>query len=132
MQIGEAKAGETVGYGAAFGLTRKTRYATVAIGYADGFFRKLGSSDDRPLGAVAHGGEHPAPILGRVSMDLTVFDITGLPENSVRRGGFLELIGKNFTVDDAGACAGSMAYEILTSLSRRCHRIYLGGSAAGA
>jgi alanine racemase len=133
MQIGEARAGETVGYGAAFRLTRNTRYATVAIGYADGYFRTLGSSDDRALGAVAHAGEHPAPILGRVSMDLTVFDITGLPANSVQRGGFLELIGKNFTVDDAGACAGSMAYEILTSLSRRCHRIYLGGApAAGA
>lgn len=128
LQIGEARAGETVGYGAAFQLMRDTRYATVAIGYADGYFRKLGSTDDRLLAAVAYAGEHPAPILGRVSMDLTVFDITDLPEEAVRRGGFMELIGKNFTVDDAGLCAGTMAYEILTSLSRRCHRIYLGGA----
>lgn len=126
LQTGEARAGETVGYGAALQLTRDTRYATIAIGYADGFFRKLGSSDDHLHGAVAYAGEHPAPILGRVSMDLTVFDITDLPDGTVQRGGFLELIGKNFTVDNAGTCADTMAYEILTSLSRRCHRIYLG------
>ncbi len=129
MQTGEAKAGETVGYGAALKLARDTRYATIAIGYADGFFRSLGSSNER-LGAVAYAGKHPAPILGRVSMDLTVFDITDIPEAAVQRGGFLELIGRHFTVDDAGACAGSMAYEILTSLSRRCHRIYFGGALA--
>jgi alanine racemase len=128
-QTGKAKVGETVGYGAALKLKRDTRYATVAIGYADGFFRSLGSTDNRP-GAVAYAGGQPAPVLGRVSMDLIVFDITDLPGNAVRRGGFLELIGRNFTVDDAAACAGTIAYEILTSLSRRCHRIYLGGPQA--
>ncbi|HKJ62699.1 MAG TPA: alanine racemase [Hyphomicrobiales bacterium] len=129
MQTGTAKAGETVGYGAALELVSDTRYASVAIGYADGFFRSLGSSNKRP-GAIAYAGDHPAPILGRVSMDLTVFDITDIPQAAVQRGGFLELIGRHFTVDDAGACAGSMAYEILTSLSRRCHRIYIGGTSA--
>ncbi|MBX2805664.1 MAG: alanine racemase [Hyphomicrobiales bacterium] len=126
MQIGKARAGDVVGYGAALRLQRDTRYATVAAGYADGYFRSLGSSDDH-AGAVAYAGGYAAPILGRVSMDLTVFDITDIPDGVVRRGGFLELIGDRFTVDDAGACAGSMAYEILTSLSRRCHRVYLGG-----
>ena len=128
IQTGEAEAGETVGYGATLQLKRDTRYATVAIGYADGYFRKLGSNDDRLYGAVAYAGEHPAPILGRISMDLTVFDITDLPDGTVERGGFLELIGERFTVDDAGICAGTFAYEILTSLGRRCHRIYLGGA----
>ncbi len=126
VHTGWAAAGETVGYGGALTLSRDTRYATVAIGYADGYFRALGSSDYRP-GAVAFAEGRAAHILGRVSMDLTVFDITDMPEGAVRRGGFLELIGERFTVDDAGRAAGTMAYEILTSLSARCHRIYSGG-----
>lgn len=126
IQTGLAKAGETVGYGAMLKLDRDTHYAAVAIGYADGFFRALGSSNKYP-GAVAYADGCPAPILGRVSMDLTVFDITDLPEGSVQRGGFLELIGDRFTVDDAARLAGTIGYEILTSLSTRYHRIYSGG-----
>jgi alanine racemase len=64
-------------------------------------------------------------------MDLIVFDVTDLPPDSVRRGGFIELIGPNFTVDDAGALAGTMAYEILTNLGSRYTRLYLGAESAG-
>jgi alanine racemase len=130
VQIGEAAAGETVGYGAALRLKRPTRYITAAVGYADGYFRALGSADARP-GARAYLDDRPLPILGRVSMDLIVFDVTDLPPDSVRRGGFIELIGPNFTVDDAGALAGTMAYEILTNLGSRYTRLYLGAESAG-
>ncbi len=125
-QIGEAKAGETVGYGASLTLTRRTRYATVAVGYADGYFRALGSGDER-RGATGFLAGIPCPILGRVSMDLTVFDITDAPEGSAERGGFIELIGPKFTVDDAARIAGTIGYEVLTSLGPRYHRVYLGG-----
>ena len=129
LQIGEARAGETVGYGAAQTLTRPTRYATVAVGYADGYLRALGSTDARP-GAIGHIDGMAVPMLGRVSMDLTVFDITDLPPEKAQRGGFIELIGPQFTVDDAASLAGTIGYEILTSLGPRYTRIYLGAETA--
>ncbi len=124
-QIGEAEAGETIGYGASLRVPRRTRYAAIAVGYADGYFRALGSSDARQ-GAVAHIDGERLPILGRVSMDLIVFDVTGIAPERVGRGGFVELIGDRFTVDDAAALAGTIGYEFLTNLGPRYHRIYTG------
>jgi alanine racemase len=123
-QLGEAEPGETIGYGGALRLTRRTRYATVSAGYADGYVRLLGSTDAH-AGALAHIGDWPLPILGRVSMDLIMFDITDIPAGLARRGGFVELIGPRFTVDDAAALARTIGYEILTSLGPRYHRVYL-------
>lgn len=125
LQVGEAAAGETVGYGAAHTLRRATRYATVAVGYADGYLRALGATDARP-GAVGAIDGAAVPMLGRVSMDLTVFDVTDLPPETAQRGGFIELIGPQFTVDDAAALAGTIGYEILTGLGPRYTRVYLG------
>jgi alanine racemase len=123
-QQGEAEPGETIGYGGALRLTRRTRYVTVATGYADGYVRLLGSSDSH-AGARAYIGDLPLPILGRVSMDLIMFDVTDIPPELARRGGFVELIGPRFTVDDAAALGRTIGYEILTSLGPRFHRIYL-------
>jgi alanine racemase len=125
LQVGEAAAGETVGYGAAQTLRRPTRYATVAVGYADGYPRALGATDARP-GALGHIDGVAVPMLGRVSMDLTVFDVTDLAPETAQRGGFIELLGPQFTVDDAAGLAGTIGYEILTSLGPRYARIYLG------
>lgn len=125
LQVGEAEAGETVGYGAAQTLRRPTRHATVAVGYADGYPRSLGATDARP-GALGAIDGVVVPMLGRVSMDLTVFDVTDLAPEKARRGGFIELIGPQFTVDDAAALAGTIGYEILTSLGPRYTRVYLG------
>ena len=122
-QVGKAGEGETIGYGASLQLKRPTRYATVSTGYADGYFRRLGSSDGQ-AGALATIGDHQLPILGRVSMDLVMFDVTDVPPELARRGGWVELIGARFTVDDAAALAGTIGYEILTSLGRRYYRIY--------
>ncbi len=124
-QLGEAERGETVGYGAARRLTRHTRYATVTAGYADGYFRSLGSTDGHE-GALAWLGEYAVPILGRVSMDLIVLDVTNLPDGLAQRGGLVELIGERFTVDDAARIAGTIPYEVLTSLGKRYRRIYTG------
>jgi len=124
-QLGEAERGETVGYGAARTLTRRTRYATVTTGYADGYIRALGSADGHD-GATGWLAGQALPILGRVSMDLIVFDITDLPEGAAQRGGFVELIGEHFTIDDAAALASTIPYEVLTSLGRRYQRIYTG------
>ena len=59
-------------------------------------------------------------------MDLIMFDVTGVPPALVRRGGFVELIGPRFTVDNAAALSRTIGYEILTSLGPRYHRIYIG------
>ena len=124
-QLGEAESGETVGYGAAKTLKRRTRYATVTTGYADGYARVLGSDGQRE-GAIAHLDGHVLPILGLVSMDLIVFDITDLPEGVAKRGAMVDLIDARFTIDDVAACAGTIPYEVLTSLGQRFQRIYTG------
>ena len=65
----------------------------------------------------------PVPLVGRVSMDLTTFDVTDVP--GVVPGAWLELIGPAQTPDDLAAAAGTNGYEVLTSLGRRFHRVYL-------
>jgi alanine racemase len=125
LQVGAAAAGETIGYGAAQTLRRPTRYATVSVGYADGYLRALSATDTRP-GALGHVDGVPVPMLGRVSMDLIMFDVTDLPPEKVRRGGFIELIGAKFTVDDAARLAGTIGYEILTGLGPRYTRVHIG------
>jgi alanine racemase len=113
-----------VGYGAEHGLTRPSRLAIVAVGYADGYVRMLGSSDAKP-GAAGYIGGHRAPILGRVSMDLITLDVTEIPEKMVYRGAMVELLGDHVRLDDLAKIAGTIDYEILTRLGRRHQRIYL-------
>ncbi len=123
-QVRFAERGETVGYGATHTLTRRSRIATVTVGYADGFFRALSASDARD-GPPGHVGAHRLPLLGRVSMDLIAYDATDVPDELVERGGFVEILGERVAVDDLAAFAGTISYEILTSLGARYHRVYL-------
>jgi alanine racemase len=123
-EVSWAEAGQTVGYNATQTLKRRTRIATATAGYADGYFRALSSSDARE-GPPAFAGAHRLPLLGRVSMDLITFDATDAPEDAMRRGGFVELLGERVTVDDLAGFAGTIGYEVLTSLGRRYHRVYV-------
>ncbi|MDA7946694.1 MAG: alanine racemase [Hyphomicrobiaceae bacterium] len=127
-QIHEAPAGRTVGYGAAHTLGRPTRVATLTLGYADGVFRYLGAHDTK-AGLTGYIDGHPAPALGRVSMDLITLDVTNIPEAIARRGAWVEIIGPNVSIDDLADQAGTIGYEILTSLGNRAERVYLGGEA---
>ena len=89
VQVRPARKGETVGYGAAHALTRPSRIAVVAVGYADGYARTLGSNDVK-TGAIGYISGHRAPIVGRVSMDLITLDVTGRSRrirSSGRHGG---------------------------------------------
>lgn len=129
-QIREAEAGETVGYGARRTLARRTRIATVPVGYADGYFRALGSSDAAE-GAAAYLEDYRLPILGRVSMDLIAFDVTDVPERLAWRGAWIELLGARVTVDALAAKAGAIGYEVLTSLGARYERVYAEGMDGG-
>ena len=122
MQVKTINVGDQVGYGATFAATRPTRVATIAAGYADGYFRALGSHDGSGL-SVTIGG-YQAPLIGRVSMDMITVDVTDLPPDVPKRGAFAELIGKSVTVGDLARAAGTIGYEVLTRLGYRYHRTY--------
>jgi alanine racemase len=118
LQVRSIGPGDSVGYGASFVARRATRIATAAIGYADGFPRALSA---RAMAAL-DGTEFP--LVGRVSMDLTTFDVTDLPEAAVRPGGWVTLMDASNDADAVGSRASTIGYEILTGLSRRAHRIW--------
>jgi alanine racemase len=121
LQVREIDASDTVGYGATYAARGPERIATVAIGYADGFLR---SASGR---AYAWIGETRIPLVGRVSMDLSTFEVTDVPPALARPGLMVELIGAHHPLDALAAEAGTIAYEILTDLGRRYHRVYVGG-----
>ena len=120
LQIREVDRGQSVGYGATHVVASPGRLATVAVGYADGWLR---SASQRGSGRIG-GGQ--VPLLGRVSMDLVVFDVSGVDPSLARPGGFIQLLDEDYGVDAAAAEAGTIGYEILTALGRRYHRIYHG------
>jgi alanine racemase len=122
-QVRTVPRGETIGYNAGWTAKRTTRIAVVTVGYADGYLRAASASDLAP-GADAIVAGKRCPLAGRVSMDLLAIDITALPDNAVRRGDLATLIGDEMTVDDVAKAAGTIGYEVLTSLGRRYHRVY--------
>ena len=130
IQTRSVKAGETVGYGRALQLTRDSRLAIVSAGYADGYTRSQ-SSGGVPLRqtgvAGGHGfiAGHKVPVAGRITMDLTIFDVTDLPDNVARAGDYIELFGNNIPVDEAAKAAGTIGYEMLTSMGLRHERRYI-------
>ena len=126
LQVRSVAAGEPIGYGATFAAARPSRVATLACGYADGFLRALSSPSGRP-GPVGHIGEHPVPVVGRVSMDLITVDVTDVPEREACRGAWVEVLGARTTIDDLTDRAGTIGYELLTRLGRRVHRIHADG-----
>ncbi len=110
--------GETVGYNATFTATAPMRLALLPVGYADGLRRELSSTNDRPGGWVMIRGER-APILGRVSMNLTTVDVTGIPDAAL--GDEAILLGPRVTAEDHARLAGTIPYEILCGM--RAHLI---------
>jgi alanine racemase len=120
-QVRDVRPGETVGYGATYEISRPARIATVALGYGDGHPRALSN-----CGQVTVGGQ-AAPVIGRISMDSTSIDVSGLPEDRVRPGTLVEVIGPDNSIDAVAAAAGTIPNELLTHLGRRYHRTYTGG-----
>ncbi|MEX0955586.1 MAG: alanine racemase [Rhizobiaceae bacterium] len=134
LQVRVAPAGSTVGYGATMTLERDTTLAIAATGYADGYHR-AGSGSGVPVRSVAPHGAYGfvagkrVPVVGRISMDLTAFDVTDCGD-SVSPGDWIEMFGPNVSVDEAADAAGTIGYELLTSLGRRFHRHYVAGESA--
>ncbi|MCF1503533.1 alanine racemase [Afifella sp. H1R] len=130
LQVRTGHPGETVGYGALETLRRTTRIAILSAGYADGYLRAAGSSD-MASGALVSIAGHLAPLLGRISMDLISVDVTDIPEGLALPGKTAELFGPNVDIDAVARHAGTISYELLTNLSRRAHRRYIGGVESG-
>jgi alanine racemase len=125
LQIRSIEAGERVGYNARWQAKRPTVLVTISIGYADGFPR-LPPNPDTPVGEVLIG-ETLCPIVGRLSMDLMIIDATDAHPEHVQRGAMVTVIGGVLDIDRVGQMAGTIGYLMLTSLSPRYTRTYLGG-----
>ena len=117
-QIRHLKKGDTVGYNRAGVLLRDSIIATVRLGYADGYSRQLGLGK----GAMWVNGLL-APIVGDICMDMTMIDITDIA--SVQEGDAVQVFGKNLAITQVAKWAGTIPYEILTSIGQRVKRIYI-------
>ncbi len=106
--------GESVGYSNTWIAERPSRVATIAAGYADGIIRAMGED------AWLHSGDEPCKVIGRISMDMIGVDITDLSEEPSS----LQLLGAHQSVDTLADAAGTIGYEILTSLGGRYWRRY--------
>jgi alanine racemase len=126
VQVRSVAEGESVGYGATWTARRPTQLAVVSVGYADGFPRAA-SAHDTKAGAEAMVAGRRCPVAGRVSMDLIAVDVTDLGDAAPHRGDLIALLNEEIGVDELAAHAGTIAYEILTSLGRRYRRVYRGG-----
>jgi alanine racemase len=124
QQIRSIEAGMSCGYNAQWTARRPTRLATLLIGYADGLPRGAGATDARPGAEVAVAGRR-APLVGRVSMDLTIIDVTDLPEDAVRVGDPVEFFGPSVDLDEFATRSGTIGYHLLTSLGPRHQRDYV-------
>ena len=118
LQLRRVEAGETAGYGATFKARRPSMLATVGLGYTDGLMRALSGRGFGAIGAVR------VPIAGRVSMDLITLDVTDAA--AARVGADVEFAGPHIALEEIAAASGTASYEILTSLSRRVPRHYVG------
>ncbi|MBI3275826.1 MAG: alanine racemase, partial [Methylocystis sp.] len=117
------ESGESVGYDATWTAQRPTLLATIGLGYGDGLPVSASGTAQRS-GAEAIVGATRCPLVGRVSMDLAVVDVTDAPETA-RRGALVEILGETIGVDELAARCGAIGYEILTRLGRRCARRYV-------
>lgn len=118
IQIRDVPEGGTVGYGTSWTARRPSRIATLPLGYADGFHRALSS------GTQVWIDGRPAPLAGRVSMDLLTVDVTEFPD--LREDAVVEIIGPNRGIDALATDAGTIGYEMLTALGSRYERRYKG------
>lgn len=117
LQVRHAPKGSTVGYSATHTLTRDSLLATIGYGYADGWLRTLSNTGYGAIGGVR------VPRVGRVSMDLSTYDVTDVP-GDLHPGMEIELIGDTVSLAEVAGAAGTIPYEILTALSHRAARSY--------
>ena len=116
LQVKPLPKGEFVGYSATFRAPCDMRIAIVSVGYGDGLPRSLSSRGKVIF--YADGKPCFCPILGRVSMDNIICDISALAPEAVSPGDFGWLINDDYTVDDIARDAGTIAYELISNLGK--------------
>lgn len=116
MRLKELPAGHAIGYGVTFRTRRPSRIATLPVGYADGYDRRLSNNAD----VLVRGRR--APVVGRVSMDLVTIDVTDIPD--VQFGDEGILIGGEITAEELAKRTGTIPYEVFCRISRRVPRVY--------
>lgn len=119
LQVRDIPAGAGVGYGLDHIAEQPARIATLGVGYADGWSRRLGGR-----GAAMFEGVR-LPMVGRVSMDSCAIDISALAPGALDEGDYVELLGEAARLDDVARAADTIPYEILTRLGPRLARTYL-------
>jgi alanine racemase len=124
LQIRGVDTNMTVGYGATHRIARRGRIATLALGYADGYLRALSGRGQVKIGSFL------APVVGRISMDLTTVDVSDVPEAAAHAGALATVIGAHRPVDVVAQEAGTTGYEILATLGSRLERHHLPASGA--
>jgi alanine racemase len=118
-QLKQLTQGETVGYGRQGVIEGERTIATLPIGYADGFSRRLGNG----VGRVWVNGR-PAPVIGNVCMDMCMVDVTGIP---CALGDLAVVFDAEHSVSEIARDLGTIPYEVLTSIDQRVKRVYLNG-----
>jgi alanine racemase len=114
LQVRTVPAGDTAGYGATWTAARETRLAALNVGYADGYLRSFSGRGEIIVGDVR------CPVVGRVSMDLVIADVSAAPDLGV--GDWAEIA---YALPEAAAVSGLSQYELLTGLGSRYSRAYL-------
>jgi alanine racemase len=115
-QLRTVTKGETIGYGRKGIATREMKIATLPIGYADGFNRRLSNG----VGKVWVNGRL-APVIGNICMDMCMIDVTDI---DVREGDRVVIFGKEYPALEMAEILGTIPYEIFTSVSQRVKRVY--------
>ena len=118
LQVRAVREAVSVGYGATMRILPPARIATIGVGYADGYPRALSAR-----GYASQNG-HRAPLVGRISMDLLTVDVSEAVHDELLVGDYVDLIGGGAPLEEVASLAGTVNYELLTSLSRRAEWIY--------
>ena len=119
-QLKYLKKGESVSYNRKGIVSRNSIIATVRIGYADGYSRRLGNGRGKMLVNARF-----APVIGTVCMDMTMIDVTDIED--VKEGDDVTIFGGDLPVQHLADWAGTIPYEIMTGISQRVKRVYFEG-----
>lgn len=120
IQLRDVVPGDTVGYGATYVVDKPGRLATLSMGYADGYHRFL--HNYKPFVYI---GPYKAFLVGRISMDFCVVDVSHIPDEYLYEGAWVEMLGKNIRVADLIDGTDFVPHEVPISLGNRYHRKYL-------
>jgi alanine racemase len=119
IQLRTVQENGTIGYDGLAKTKKGDRLAVIPIGYADGIHRNLTNKTHGFINGIK------VPQVGRISMDMMIFKVNDVPEKFLKIGTEIEIISKNYTVDEIANNADTIGYEILTSLGKRYKRVYI-------